>query len=94
MQIIWSKNAQITFEAVVVYLEDNFGVNIAKKFIAKTNSSIQVIDSFPNLYKAISLKQNVRKATISKICSFYYEVNEDTIVILYFWDNRQEPIDF
>ena len=89
MQIIWSKNAQITFEAVVVYLEDNFGVNIAK-----TNSSIQVIASFPNLYKAISLKQNVRKATISKICSFYYEVNEDTIVILYFWDNRQEPIDF
>ena len=55
MQIIWSKNAQITFEAVVVYLEDNFGVNIAKKFIAKTNSSIQVIASFPNLYKAISL---------------------------------------
>ena len=94
MQIIWSKNAQITFEAVVVYLEDNFGVNIAKKFIAKTNSSIQVIASFPNLYKAISFKQNVRKATISKICSFYYEVNEDTIVILYFWDNRQEPIDF
>ena len=94
MQIIWSKNAQITFEAVVVYLEDNFGVNIAKKFIAKTNSSIHVIASFPNLYKAISLKQNVRKATISKICSFYYEVNEDTIVILYFWDNRQEPIDF
>ena len=94
MQIIWSKNAQITFEAGVVYLEDNFGVNIAKKFIAKTNSSIQVISSFPNLYKAISLKQNVRKATISKICSFYYEVNEDTIVILYFWDNRQEPIDF
>ena len=94
MQIIWSKNAQITFEAVVVYLEDNFGVNIAKKFIAKTNSSIQVIASFPNLYKAISLKQNVRKATISKICSFYYEVNEDSIVILYFWDNRQEPIDF
>lgn len=94
MQIIWSKNAQITFDAIVVYLENNFGNTVAKKFIAKANSTIQVIAKFPNLYKAISLKQSVRKATISKVCSFYYEVNEDTIVILYFWDNRQEPIDF
>ena len=94
MQIIWSKNAQITFDAIVVYLESSFGNNVAKKFIAKADSSIQTIASFPNLYKAISLKQNVRKATISKVCSFYYEINDNTIVILYFWDNRQEPIDF
>lgn len=94
MQIIWSKNAQITFDAIVVYLENNFGTTVAKKFIAKANSTIQVIAKFPNLYKAISLKQNVRKATISKVCSFYYEVNDVTIVVLYFWDNRQEPIDF
>ena len=94
MQIIWSKNAQITFDAIVVYLENTFGNNVADKFIAKADSSIQTIASFPNLYKAISLKQNVRKATISKVCSFYYEINDNTIVILYFWDNRQEPIDF
>jgi len=94
MQIIWSKNAQITFDAIVVYLENSFGNNVAKKFIAKADSSIQGIASFPNLYKAISLKQNVRKATISKVCSFYYEINDNTVVILYFWDNRQEPIDF
>ena len=94
MQIIWSKNAQITFDAIVVYLENSFGNDVAVKFIAKTGSSIQAITSFPNLYKAISLKQNVRKATISKVCSFYYEINDNTIVILYFWDNRQEPIDF
>ena len=94
MQIIWSKNAQITFDAIVVYLENTFGNNVAKKFIAKADSSIETISSFPNLYNAISLKQNVRKATISKVCSFYYEINDNTIVILYFWDNRQEPIDF
>ena len=35
MQIIWSKNAQITFDAIVVYLENSFGNNVAKKFIAK-----------------------------------------------------------
>lgn len=94
MQIIWSINAQITFDTIVVYLENSFGNNVTKKFIAKTDSSIQAIASFPDLYKAISLKQNVRKATISKVCSFYYEINDNTIVILYFWDNRQEPIDF
>lgn len=94
MQIIWSKNAQITFDAIVLYLENSFGNHVAKKFIAKADSSIQSIAAFPNLYRAISLKQSVRKATISKVCSFYYEINSDTIIILYFWDNRQEPFDF
>lgn len=94
MQIIWSKNAQITFDAIVVYLENNFGNNVAKKFIDKADSSIQAIAAFPNLYKTISLTQSVRKGTISKVCSFYYEINDNAIVILYFWDNRQEPIDF
>ena len=93
MQIIWSKNAQITFDAIVVYLENNFGKTIAKKFINKTNSTIHLIAKFPNLYKSVSLKQSIRKANISKVCSFYYEVNNKKIFILYFWDNRQEPID-
>lgn len=53
MQIIWSKNAQITFDAIVVYLENSFGKNVAKKFIAKADSSIQAIATFPNLYRAI-----------------------------------------
>lgn len=93
MQIIWSKNAQITFESIVNYLENNFGVITTKKFIEKTDSRIKSIANFPEIYKAVSLKNSVRKAVVTKLCSFYYEINKKTIVILYFWDNRQEPIE-
>ncbi|PKP15249.1 MAG: hypothetical protein CVU07_10740 [Bacteroidetes bacterium HGW-Bacteroidetes-23] len=93
MEIIWSKNAQITFGSIVSYLEHNFGVLHTKKFIAKTDSRIKSIAIFPEIYKAVSLKHSVRKAVVTKQCSFYYEINRNTIVILYFWDNRQEPIE-
>jgi plasmid stabilization system protein ParE len=94
MEIIWSKNAQITYNSIINYLEINFGVLNTKKFIAKTESRINSIATFPEIYKAVSLKHSVRKAVITKQCSFYYEINKNTIVILYFWDNRQEPIEF
>lgn len=94
MRVVWTQNAQISFEAIVLYLDENFGKQVVQKFLSKTNSTIEAVRKFPNLYKATSLKQNLRKATISKVCSFYYEVHEDSIAILYFWDNRQEPIDY
>jgi plasmid stabilization system protein ParE len=93
MEIIWSKNAQLTFNSIVNYLEHNFGVVPTKKFIAKTDSRIKSIAHFPEIYRAVSLKHSVRKAVVTKQCSFYYEINSNTIVILYFWDNRQEPIE-
>lgn len=34
----------------------------------------------------------VRKATISKQCSLFYEINKETIQLSYFGDNRQEPM--
>lgn len=93
MEIIWSKNAQITFDSVVNYLELHFGVLTAKKFIVKTDSRIKSIANFPQVYKAVSFKHNVRKAIVTKQCSFYYEIYSDKIVILYFWDNRQDTIE-
>ena len=84
MEIIWSKNAQITFEAIVNYLEIDFGVTTAKKFIAKADGQIKMIAKFPKMHKAVSVKNSVRKAVISKQCSLYYELNKNSIVLHYY----------
>ena len=44
------------------------------------------------IFKASSLAVNLRKGFISKQTSFFYEIHEDHIMVLYFWDNRQQPI--
>lgn len=92
MKVVWSENAEITFDMIVLYIEAKFGVFSAKKFIAKVDSVILSISNQPYIYKSSSFNDNVRKATVTKQCSLFYEINQETIQLLYFWDNRQEPM--
>jgi len=57
-----------------------------------TYRKIQLLPKHPFMYKASVFKNNVRKSIISKQNSFFYEIQENKIVILFFWDNRQEPL--
>jgi len=92
MKVVWSENAQTTFDLIVLYIEAKFGVISAKKFIRKVDSVIHSISTQPYIYKSSNLNNKVRKATIAKQCSLFYEINNDTIMLSYFWDNRQEPM--
>lgn len=92
MNIIWSEKAQITFDSIVLYIEVTFGVNTTKKFIAKVDSIINTIASQPHIYKSSNFNEKVRKATINKQCSMFYEINNESIHISYFWNNRAEPM--
>jgi hypothetical protein len=92
MKVVWSENAQTTFDLIVLYIEAKFGVISAKKFIRKVDSVIHSISTQPYIYKSSNLNNKVRKATITKQCSLFYEINNDTIMLSYFWDNRQEPM--
>ena len=92
MKVVWSENAETTFDLIVLYIESKFGVLSAKKFISKVDSVIHSISSQPYIYKSSNLSNKVRKATITKQCSMFYEINKETIHLSYFWDNRQKPM--
>ncbi len=89
MEVFWTIKADITFEVI----EAQFGKKAALKFVLKVNSISGLIEKFPFLFKSSSKFYNVIKATINKKCSLFYEINNTTIYLLYFWDNRQNPID-
>ncbi len=91
MKVIWSKNAEITFEAIVDHVENDFGKIVAKESVAKTNKIILTLAVFPFAFEKSTFKENIRKAIVNKQCSFYYEINKTEIQLLYFWDNRREP---
>ena len=92
MKVVWSENAETTFDLIVNYIEAKFGILSAKKFIRKVDSVIHSISKQPYIYKSSNFNNKVRKATISKQCSLFYEINKETIQLSYFWDNRQEPM--
>ena len=93
MEVFWTTKADIIFEVITDSIEAQFGKKAALKFVLKVNSIVGMIEKFPFLFKSSSKFYNVRKATINKQCSLFYEINNATIYLLYFWDNRQNPID-
>lgn len=90
--MVWSENAETTFDIIVLYIESEFGIISAKKFITKVDSVIHSISIQPYIYKSSSFNNKVRKASISKQCSLFYEINQEAIQLSYFWDNRQDPM--
>jgi hypothetical protein len=53
---------------------------------------LAAITESPFIYQAIEIDPEVRKAVIHGNCSLFYRVSGQKIVILFFWDNRQDPI--
>lgn len=78
--------------SISLFIEQKWSLKQADKFIAKAYKTFDLLSKNPFIFKASSIDNNVRLGIISKQCSFFYEVKEHQIIILFLWDNRQEPI--
>ena len=76
---------------MVEFIQENWGEKVARKFIKETDKVIQLIISFPRMYKSSSFDNDVRVAQINKLSSLFYEVTTNHITLLYIVDSRQEP---
>ncbi|MBB5397231.1 type II toxin-antitoxin system RelE/ParE family toxin [Mucilaginibacter sp. AK015] len=89
--IYWTKEAHETFDSIVLTIENTWGIKQAGIFVKRVQQISTLIADQPYLFKA-SFDQNLRQATISQQTSMFYEVNKTSINILFFFDNRQEPL--
>jgi len=92
-KIIWSAEADKTFEANIKYLEDNWSENEIINFVNKSFEIIDVISKTPLLFKQSKTSKRIRKALIVKQISLYYRINnsKNTIELITFWNNFQNP---
>jgi len=88
--VFWTDEAQETFESIVNFIEYKWGFNSAKKFVNKANKTIASIADHPYIFKAVYPSSH-RQAVITGQTSLY-EVNSNYIALIFFWDNRQEPM--
>lgn len=91
-EVVLSDTAIDTFEAIFDQISTRWSERIAKKFETKVFRTLDILSKKPLILKEIDAHSNVRKGLIDKNCSFFYEVSPSQIQILFFWDNRQEPI--
>lgn len=92
LPVILSETALLTFDAIAEQVLQRLGNKVSQDFKKNTLKTLRLISLNPFIYKQTDFDPNIRVGLIKKISSVFYEVKEDRIEILFFWDNRQEPM--
>ena len=90
--IVFSIEAIDTFDAIRSQIRHKWGEDSVVKFEKKVLKTLDLVSKSPLIFQSVYELSEVRKGIISRQCSFFYQVKETQIEILFFWDNRQEPL--
>jgi plasmid stabilization system protein ParE len=88
--VIWSPKVRLSYYQILEYLEEERTINELEAFINRTEEVINHICGNPLLYP-FSKKSETRKCVVVKQVSLFYRVKLNSIELLVFWDNRQDP---
>lgn len=91
LDVIWSVKAETSFKLIIDQIEIAWSFQTASKFIIRTDKLLQTLKQNPLLFAETKIF-GVRKAIITKQTSVLYKVSKTHIEILFFWDNRQDPV--
>jgi plasmid stabilization system protein ParE len=90
LTVLYTPRSKETLLSVFNFIESKFGARSANAFLTKVDKVIKTISTQPYVFKASLLGNDVRIAFISKQTSLFYQVTDKSIILLFFWDNRQE----
>ncbi len=93
-KINWSETAEQEYLCIL-----NFWKKVTKssEYSMKIKDKVEEVEDLISLFPLTGFvvyqneRMKVRKIVILKNYSIFYEVLDDSIEILYFWDNRQNP---
>jgi plasmid stabilization system protein ParE len=92
LQVFYTPRSKESLESVYMFILDRFGKRSAGKFVSKADKTIDLISQQPFMFKTSTLDEKIRIALITPQCSLFYKVTEKSVHLLFFWDNRQDPI--
>ena len=90
-KILWTHHALSELKATIEYLEKNWTERELKIFFRELDHTIELISRNPKIFQQSKKRKNIRRAVVSKLNTLYYRENNDTVEILSFFSNRQDP---
>lgn len=91
-EIKFTPEAEETFDALVNQLRQRWSDQFVVKFENSVLNSLKTISVTPYMYPIVEEVTGIRKCILHKNCSMLYKVYDEVVLIIYFWDNRQDPI--
>ena len=91
LEIKWSKKADQKFDKILEYLILNWGENVTKNFVKKVYDFLDILAEYPEIGSVENEKKGIRGFTIVKQVNIFYRIKDQNIILLDFFDNRQDP---
>jgi len=91
LKIRWTEESINNLENIISYLESNWTNKELIKFFIKLEKQIQIISVFPEAYPLSKRKGKVHRCVFIKILTIYYVTDNEHLIILSLFDNRQYP---
>jgi plasmid stabilization system protein ParE len=89
MNIVWTKTSELTLDEITDYIKNEFGNLVAEKYYFDVLKTVEDIGINPELFPIYQHKVGVRKAVINKKTILYYQIQEENINLLAFYDVRK-----
>ena len=91
MRIFWTKKAQRRLREILEYIQLEFGDHARQSFRTKTEDFTLLLFEFPEIGTAEVKGKNLRGFQLTKQTRVFYRLKDDRIIILTFFDSRQNP---
>ena len=89
MQVYVTPRAEQNFDSIVNYITQKFGEKTANEFIHKADEIFGLLKDFPFMGQVES--NDIRGFQLSRQTRILYRIRNNKIIILAFFDGRQDP---
>ncbi len=91
MRIFWTKRSKNRFQEISEYLSSEFGIIASEQFKTRVWDLLELLSKFPELGSLEVPDKQIYGFQLSKQTRLFYRLKKDRIILLTFFDNRQDP---
>ncbi len=91
MKEIWTTEAKNTFAENIKYLKKRWTINEVNGFVEKSFEVIDLILKTPEIGR-FDEQWNAHKFLIVPQIYLFFDIKDDAIILLSFWNNFQKPL--
>ena len=91
LEIEWSKRADKSFDRIIDFLQAEWGDQVVKAFVKKTYDFLEILAEFPEIGSIQFQERGIRGFTLIKQVIVFYKIQGKSIILIDFFDTRQNP---
>jgi len=91
LELYWSKRADKKFDTILEYLLLEWGESITKSFVKEIYDFLDILSEFPEIGTIENKEKGIRGFTVIEQIDLYYKIEGSKIILINFFDNRQNP---